>query len=211
MVRVVVDPCSGTVTDLGDCNWAARATDFTVGEHEVTYAVNTCIDTLTVIVHPDSLALTPWVSCLSDAPLSLPLTPSGAAWSGAGIVAPTDSTDWTWNAQEAGAGFHTLLDIAAGVHGSGRRGGRVRAIVVSVARQRAVRQRPARVTATADHRRPILSGPQPAVVRGRHRLDRGHHHDRPRQRPPHLHRQLDGHRLLNHVGMDPRGPATPDR
>jgi hypothetical protein len=100
---------SGTVTDLGDCNWAARATDFPVGEHEVTYAVNTCIDTLTVIVHPDSLALTPWVFCLSDAQLSLPLTPSGASWSGAGIVAPTDSTDWTWSAQEAGAGFHTLV------------------------------------------------------------------------------------------------------
>ena len=99
---------SGSATDLGECEWAARATDFPVGEHEVTYEVNTCIDTLLIVVHPDSLNLIPWVACVADVPIDLPATPLDADWQGAGVLAPTDSTDWSWSAAEAGAGVHTV-------------------------------------------------------------------------------------------------------
>ena len=98
----------GTITDLGDCDWAARAVDFPVGEHEVTYSVNSCTDTLLIVVHPDSLNLGSWVSCISETPLNLPDAPFGSSWEGNGIVGPTDSSGWTWSAAAAGAGLHTL-------------------------------------------------------------------------------------------------------
>jgi len=99
---------AGSVSDLGDCQWAARATDYPVGEHQVTYEVNTCIDTLLIVVHPDSLGLEPWTSCIFDEPVDLPYTPMGAQWQGAGIVGATDTSGWSWSPGNAGAGLHTV-------------------------------------------------------------------------------------------------------
>lgn len=100
---------AGNVTDLGDCLWAARATDFPVGEHPLTYSVNTCTDTLLLVVHPDSLTLSDGVSCTLDDPVDLPILPLGAQWTGSGAVPPTDSTAWTWIPSLAGGGVHPLV------------------------------------------------------------------------------------------------------
>ena len=66
------------------------------------------MDTLLIVVHPDALNLTPWVACVADVPIDLPITPLGADWQGAGVLPPTDSTSWSWSAAETGAGVHTV-------------------------------------------------------------------------------------------------------
>ena len=97
----------GSVTDLGDCQWAARATDFPVGEHLITYEVNTCVDSLLVVVHPDSIDLPSWASCVSDDPVPLPSVPLGGTWNGPGTSESGDG-NWVWAPDAAGTGIHTL-------------------------------------------------------------------------------------------------------
>jgi len=99
----------GNVTDLGDCQWATSALDYATGEHLITYEVNTCTDTLRIVVHPDSLDLAPWTSCISDGAMPLPDMPLGALWSGPGVLGPSDSASWAWSPAEAGPGAHAVF------------------------------------------------------------------------------------------------------
>lgn len=96
---------------LGDCDWSATAELLPMGAAEFTYSVNGCIDTLTWVVHPDSLDMLPLVTCIEDSALTLPILPSGAQWSGSGILAPDASAPhiWSWSPFEAGGGIHPLI------------------------------------------------------------------------------------------------------
>lgn len=98
---------NGTVSNLGNCEWSTFAQEFEVGSNFLAYTVNGCTDTLELIVHPDSLTLENWSSCISDADSVLPLLPEGALWNGSGIL-NNPGGPWQWSASEAGAGNHAL-------------------------------------------------------------------------------------------------------
>ncbi len=101
---------AGTATDVGDCDWALSSATLPIGTSRITYNVNTCTDTLKVVVHPDSLDLPPWTACNSDDPVDLPDVPEGGVWSGPGTSAPNPGeTAWRWDAAAAGSGQHAVI------------------------------------------------------------------------------------------------------
>ena len=101
---------AGNPIDMGDCEWSLQSAALPIGSSRVTYSVNGCTDTLTVVVHPDSLDLLPWVSCLPDPAVTLPAVPQGGTWSGGGLVPPTDpAASWSWSPETAGVGEHALI------------------------------------------------------------------------------------------------------
>lgn len=101
---------AGNPVDMGDCEWSLESAALPIGSSRVTYTVNGCTDTLTVVVHPDSLDLLPWVSCLPDPAVTLPAVPLGGTWSGDGLLPPTDpAASWSWSPETAGIGEHALI------------------------------------------------------------------------------------------------------
>ena len=96
------------VTYIEDCDWEALAQDLALGSSFLTYSVNGCVDTLEVIVHPDSLNIGDWTSCLTDADTLLPAMPSGAEWTGNGITALAGES-WSWEPALSGPGQHALV------------------------------------------------------------------------------------------------------
>ena len=98
---------NGTVSNPVDCDWTAYPSDFLIGTNLLTYSANQCIDTLQIIIHPDSLPLENWSACITDADSTLPSLPTGAQWNGNGIL-NDPGTSWEWSPEEAGAGTHTL-------------------------------------------------------------------------------------------------------
>ncbi len=101
---------TGNPIDVGDCEWELAASTLPIGTSRFTYSVNTCTDTLNVVVHPDSLDLLPWTSCIADGDMPLPEVPFGGVWSGPGTAAPSaGESAWTWSPANAGAGEHDIV------------------------------------------------------------------------------------------------------
>ena len=101
---------AGSASDVGDCEWELWTSSLPIGTSRVTYSVNTCTDTLSIVVHPDSLVLAPWTACLGDGPLELPAVPQGGIWSGGGVTEPTAAgAPWNWSPDAAGTGQHTVI------------------------------------------------------------------------------------------------------
>lgn len=100
---------TGMVNNLGGCQWAASSSGFDVGAHALTYTVNGCSDSLTLVIHPDSLDLQPWVACSGDSTVELPSVPLGGQWTGNGILpSADDGLPWSWSPGLAGPGVHPL-------------------------------------------------------------------------------------------------------
>ena len=60
-----------------------------VGLHQAVYEVNGCSDTMDVVIHPESLDLSDWVSCSTDSVVALPNPSQGSQWTGAGVSGST--------------------------------------------------------------------------------------------------------------------------
>jgi gliding motility-associated-like protein len=78
------------------------------GIHTLEYLANTCLDSMTMIVHP-----TPTIQadtlCEIEAPLNLTVAPGGGVWNGSGI---TDTLLGTFNPGLAGLGPHIISNVS---------------------------------------------------------------------------------------------------
>lgn len=88
-----------------------------IGEHVLTYDANTCEDSFTVYVFPETIEEPPQVYCTTDDPVVLsPFDFPGAVWSGPGIVDPSNGL---FDPFQAGFGEHTITwDTPAGCSGT---------------------------------------------------------------------------------------------
>lgn len=88
-----------------------------IGAHVLTYSANTCDDSFTVYVFPETLEEAPQVYCTTDDPVVLSSFDfPGATWSGPGIV---DETNGLFDPAQAGFGAHTIVwDTPAGCSGT---------------------------------------------------------------------------------------------
>ena len=72
------------------------------GIHTLVYTANTCSDSMTMVVHPRAIPSDTAV-CEGASPFSLPATPPGGLWYGAGV---SDSLSGIFDPSVAGLGFH---------------------------------------------------------------------------------------------------------
>lgn len=115
--NVQASPWCGTWTTLtsdnanymGDCQWEILAEGWDVGLHQAVYEVNGCSDTMDVVIHPESLDLSDWISCSTDSVVALPNPSPGSQWTGAGVSGSTFTGEWNWSPSAAGAGEHSVI------------------------------------------------------------------------------------------------------
>lgn len=75
--------------------------------HTITYTANGCLDTLVMMVHPDSFEVPLMTFCSNEAPeLANPALNPGGTWSGQGIA---DASSGLFDPALSGAGSHTLF------------------------------------------------------------------------------------------------------
>lgn len=88
-----------------------------IGAHVLTYDANTCDDSFTVYVFPETIEEAPQVYCTTDDPVILSSFDfPGATWSGSGII---DETNGLFDPSQAGFGEHTIVwDTPAGCSGT---------------------------------------------------------------------------------------------
>jgi gliding motility-associated-like protein len=82
------------------------------GTHTIYYTLNTCTDSMTMLVHPKPVAQADTTVCISGAPFNLQAQPAGGSWSGTGI---TDPNTGNFNPATAGLGtFEIVYDYLLG-------------------------------------------------------------------------------------------------
>ena len=92
------------VTAGPDDTWLFNPSAVGPGFHQIYYEINTCTDSITVVVRQPPV-ITEEFFCETPGAMLLEASPAGGEWSGSGIINPFDGV---FDPEAAGAGTHTV-------------------------------------------------------------------------------------------------------
>lgn len=105
------------VQQLGDEEFIFDPAAAGEGTHQLFYEINTCVDEITVVVHPTP-QIEPATYCQVEGAVLLDATPTGGTWAGTGIINPLTGV---FDPAAAGAGVFSMTNTsAAGCVGTGQ-------------------------------------------------------------------------------------------